>query len=396
MKISYIYIVLIIIFLSGCQSEKISNYEYITIDITAKYPKKELILQDFMDVDYIPLETNEEFITLGNIQTIGMDLIITRNRSLNGDIFIFNKNNGKSLRKINRQGQGAEEYVTIFGVTLDKDKSEIYINDAASRKISVYDLFGNFQRSFKHEEGYFYTQVSNFDKDNLICYDNYVNHTTMERHKNVFLIVSKQDGSVTNEILIPYKELKSSRLMSPDPTKYFSEQILNWHLISYNDKRILVEPSSDTIYSYSSDHQLRPFIVRIPSIQSMEPEVFLFPGVLTDRYYFMQIVKKEFNFEMNSGFPKKDLVYDKSENKFFEYVAYNNDFINRNPVNLAFELTPLVYEPVNSEIAFAQKLDAADLVQALVNGELKGKLKEVASKLSEEDNPVIMIAKYKK
>ena len=37
---------------------------YITVDITANYPKKEMILQDFMDVEYIPLETTDEFICI--------------------------------------------------------------------------------------------------------------------------------------------------------------------------------------------------------------------------------------------------------------------------------------------------------------------------------------------
>ena len=39
--------------------EKINNQtnELITVDVTKNYPEKELTLQDFMDVEYIPLET---------------------------------------------------------------------------------------------------------------------------------------------------------------------------------------------------------------------------------------------------------------------------------------------------------------------------------------------------
>ena len=50
----------------------------------------------------------------------------------------------------------------------------------------------------------------------------------------------------------------------------------------------------------------------------------------------------------------------------------------------------------NNEIIFQHKYEADDLVEALEKGELKGKLKEVAAKLKEEDNPVIMLVKYKK
>ena len=33
--------------------------------VTKSYPEKELIIQDFMDVEYIALETTDEFLTQG-------------------------------------------------------------------------------------------------------------------------------------------------------------------------------------------------------------------------------------------------------------------------------------------------------------------------------------------
>ena len=53
--------------------------------------------------------------------------------------------------------------------------------------------------------------------------------------------------------------------------------------------------------------------------------------------------------------------------------------------------------PVNNgEVAYVSKIDAPDLVEALNDGKLRGPLKEIASDLDEEDNPVILIAKYKR
>jgi len=139
---------------------------------------------------------------------------------------------------------------------------------------------------------------------------------------------------------------------------------------------------------------MTPFIVRTPSVQSMNPEVFLFPGVLTDHYYFTQTVKKEFNFATNTGLPSTDLIYDRQENAIFECVVYNDDFTNKTPVNLIHEIPLLTF--VNNEIAFAKRLDAFELIEAYEKGELKGRLKEIAANLGEEDNAVIMLAKYKK
>ena len=39
----------------------------VTIDMGATYPKKTLVVQDFLDVEYVPLETNDEFVTQGSI-----------------------------------------------------------------------------------------------------------------------------------------------------------------------------------------------------------------------------------------------------------------------------------------------------------------------------------------
>ena len=386
---------IILLIMTGCgKGNKQSSDNFITINVTANYPKKELILQDFMNVEYIPLETKDDFITMAYIQAIGKDVIIVRNRrqTSDGDIFFFDRKNGKALKKINRQGQGAEEYGFLLRVTLDEDNNEIIVNDR-HRKILVYDLSGKFKRSFDHKEDAIYNPVYNFDKDNLICID-YVRDFD-EEPSNKFFIISKQDGNITKEIPIPYKKKKSMELVTVDPVtgSGIASEADNLELVPFHDSWLLVEPSTDTIYSYSQDHTMTPFIVRIPSIQSMEqPEVFLFPGVITDRYYFMQTVKKEYDFATKKGWPRVELMYDKLENTLFKSVVYNSDFSNKKPVDMVYDITLIN----NNEIAFLQRIEASDLVEAYEKGLLKGKLKEIAAGLNEESNAVIMLAKYKK
>ena len=137
------------------------------------------------------------------------------------------------------------------------------------------------------------------------------------------------------------------------------------------------------------DGNLSPFIVRSPSISSMDTKVFLFPTVITDRYCFMRTMRKEVDFTTFKGFLGEDLVYDKQENALFSYILYNDDFINKEEVSLTSE-------PRNPEIAICQTLDAPDLVEAYEKGQLKGKLKEIAANLDEESNPVVMLLKKKK
>ncbi len=124
-QINAILAIILLVVLAGCEESKQSNDELIIVDVSKSYPKKELVLQDFMDVEYLALETSDEFLTQGLVQDVGKEYLLVKNRNRDGDIFIFDRKTGKGLRKINRQGQGAEEYAGINGIILDESNDEI-------------------------------------------------------------------------------------------------------------------------------------------------------------------------------------------------------------------------------------------------------------------------------
>ena len=376
--------------LLSCVDGKQPADNVITVDVTKNnFPKKELIIQDFMDVEYIPLETTDDFINQGLVQAIGKEIIVVINRTDDGNIYIYDRT-GKALRMINRKGQGGEEYTYITKIILDEDNNEIFINDHYVKKIFVYDLYGNFKRSFAYREntkGWPYTDMSNYNKTNLICFDEY------NDKGRAFVLVSKLDGSITKKIDIPVKVLKflmklqfdeaNNRVngMAPDPYNT---------ILPFNGGKILLDVFSDTIYTFMPNKTLRPFIVRTPSVKSMDPEVVLILRLLSDRYYFMETVKNEFNFESNTGFSKTYLMYDNQERSLFRYTVYNGDF------TIKKEMYMSLLRPANDENESWQRLDAPQLVEAFQVGALKGRLKEIASTLNEESNPVIMLIKPKK
>ena len=55
--------IILLVVLAGCGGNKQSNNDLVIVDVSKNYPKKELILQDFMDVEYVALETTDEFLT---------------------------------------------------------------------------------------------------------------------------------------------------------------------------------------------------------------------------------------------------------------------------------------------------------------------------------------------
>lgn len=74
-----------------------------------------------------------------------------------------------------------------------------------------------------------------------------------------------------------------------------------------------MDTSADTLYNYASDGTLIPFVTRTPSVNTMNPEVFLYMGIHTDCYYFVEAVNNVFNFEKGNGFHSDILMYDKIE-----------------------------------------------------------------------------------
>jgi len=388
MKKTIIISIITLLNLAGCGDGRKSAGDFITVDVTKSYPEKELILQDFMDVEYIPLETTDEFVCQGIVVAIGEKVILVINQILDGNIFVFDRN-GKGLKKINRKGQGPEEYRFFQGFVLDEENSEFYVNDI-SRHLLVYDLNGNFKRSIPCKGNY--SKIYSFDSGSLICDDVYSGNDGEATDRPSFVIISKKDGSVLKDIQIPFKQKITTTVTSKFTIGDGDSRIitpLSYPSINvFQNNFILAEPSSDTIFRLLPNYDVIPFMTRISSVQSMEPEIFLFTGILTDRYYFVQTVKKEIAIE-TWRVPRINLAYDTQEKTLFEYTVYNGDFSTQKPVNMS-------NATLNSKIAFCQKIEAHELVEAYTKGELKGRLKEVAAKLDAEDNPVIMIVKHKK
>ena len=379
------FLIIIILVVTGCDNNKQSTKNFITVDVMKSYPKKELILQDFMSVEYIPLETTDNFLTQGLVLAIGKDIIIVKNSVNDGDIFIFDKTTGKGLRKINRKGQGSEEYINATWVTIDEDADEMFVDDISSARVLVYDLEGKFKRSFKLKEGVLYVYIYNFDRENLICYDGYFDYEN-KGSMHPLLLISKKDGIITKEIQIPFEDKIIPALINHGsiPENFYP-------IIPYYNSWILIEPSSDTIYRYMPDHNLTPLIVRVPSIQHKEPEVFLFLSTLSDNYFFMESVKKVFDVSTQQGYPGTDLLYEKKKNAIFEYTIYNGDYTDKKIISIK----PPRPRPISDGIATWQPLDSYQLVEDYKKGILKGKLKEIAKNLNEDDNPVIMLVKHK-
>lgn len=163
-----------------------------------------------------------------------------------------------------------------------------------------------------------------------------------------------------------------------------------YSIFPFKGNWVLSEISSDTVFTFLPDYSLCPFIVRTPSIQSMDPGEFLIIRLLSDRYYFMEAIKNVYDWNTQKGFPTNYLVYDTKEQSFSGYTVYNGDFTTKKEIYMS------AIKNFSHEIESSYLLEADQLVESYKKGGLKGKLKEIATTLNEESNPVVMLLKHKK
>lgn len=352
------------------------------IDLSGSIPKEERILQDLFKVEYVALETTDSFLTRGFIEAVSPHLLITYDYG-EGCLSLFDRATGKGIRQIKRQGQGPEEFTSPSNVIIDEKREELFISDYSLRKILIYDMKGNFKRSFKTVDENYYTELLDYDDGHLLAYKSPAGpHDESSCH----LLISKQDGSLTKEIRFPIDQVETPIFthgkLTSTPFFYLTAP--------YGERWALTVTSSDTIYSFDADGNASPLIVRSPSIHGMDPQVFLYPTILTDRYYFLRAQKKEFDLETMKGFPTQMLLYDTQEKKLVEYTLINADMEDGPSINF-YSIRPLGCDALG-----ALTLQAPDLVEAREAGKLKGELQSITERLDEESNPVIVLLEEKR
>ena len=367
--------------LMGCGNKE-QAAPWTNIDLSGSIPKEERILQDLFEVKYVALETTDSFLTRGFIEAVSQHFLITYDYN-EGCLSLFDRTTGKGIRQIKRQGQGPEEFTSPSNVIIDEKREELFISDYSLRKILIYDMKGNFKRSFKTVDENYYTELLDYDDGHLLAYKSPAGpHDESSCH----LLISKQDGSLTKEIRFPIDQVETPIFthgkLTSTPFFYLTAP--------YGERWALTVTSSDTIYSYDADGNASPLIVRSPSIHGMDPQVFLYPTILTDRYYFLRAQKKEFDLETMKGFPTQMLLYDTQEKKLVEYTLINADMEDGPSINF-YSIRPLGCDALG-----ALTLQAPDLIEAREAGKLKGKLQSITERLDEESNPVIVLLEEKR
>lgn len=148
-------------------------------------------------------------------------------------------------------------------------------------------------------------------------------------------------------------------------------------------KILITEFADDTLYSLKNG-ELLPIMIKNPSAHKMVRPMMVAIDLFTDRYVFINAIEKEYK-----EIPKSIYIaYDRQLDDFYQPNLLNKE--DNSP--FAIPLKGNIPLPHNTGIDYIR---ANRLVKKYKSGKLQGRLKQIASKLKEDDNPVLILIKFK-
>lgn len=169
MKTSIVFIT-ILSFLLSCTQEVKDNTVFIDLNNCAE----ELTYSQFVKrIDYITLNLGDTNLLTG-IKKIffDQDTIIIQDSRKEG-IFLFTSG-GQFVRRINRKGQGPEEYLSDNAVAVDTVLNRIYVYDMMNFKIMEYNYTGHFLAG--HKMAYFIRDFAKTDTSDFVMIQPCIHH----------------------------------------------------------------------------------------------------------------------------------------------------------------------------------------------------------------------------
>jgi hypothetical protein len=383
MKNLLINLFLSIFILFGCSNNQ-TKTTLCQLDFSKKYPKKDYYIQDYAKVDYIQLESSEQYPFYGKIHVYDDEIMIGKNYN-DPNIFIFSRE-GKILKVFSRSGKGPEEYGETVSIRYDKAHKEIYVKEAFGEKTLIFDLDGNFKRVFKVD--------SKVKSSDLVFWNNecYLCDISMENEGDTYSRISLESGKVAEKIHIGYEKRIGQLITKKQASGSVSFTMSYAKFVIGENDIIFNEISNDTIFTYSKQKELKPVLVKTPKISMTDPVQYVCAKVNTDKFIDVMSVIKDIPNENGiviNDFLEQCVFYyivEKETNKIFQ-----RRFLNKDAEGDKFK----DYGNQANSQEYLRAIEAVDLIEAKDKNWLTGELKLIAQNLNEDSNPIIMVTKFK-
>lgn len=378
--IKYLNSILFFAIITSCVSS--NKPELFSFDLTGNYSEKEMDINRIAEIEYILLETKDDFL-YDSYRGITENFIITENTS--DKSFVFFSREGKVISKISRRGNGPEEYDYPLLRFYDEAQDEFFLKDFTDY-IKVYNREGNFLRKFKTDSLHQVSMFYNYDAESMLCYQRYQESASSN---NPFFLISKLDGTLVKDIHIEVKDVNLV-LRKKEKGVTYAVGIDPLYAVKFDGNYLLNEYSSDTAYVLSGDSmEIKPFFHRTPSIHSTDPLEAMHPIVHAGDYYFFSSQKKTYDFEQETGLEKEGYFMDTVDHKIYRQKMVSTDYRKHKII-----IDPaLIYASYSGKVGVIP-YEVSELVIANEEGKLDGKLKEAVNNLTPDDGLLLMIIKF--
>ena len=398
LKQCWILLVLGCFFPYGCSTSTTSFNGLPVVDLTKEYPEKDFLVGDDY-IEHILLETTNEVLVDKHffIKYASENRIVGYNWE-KGDIFVFDAD-GKVISSFNHTGNSGIDYIKIHTLVFDENRNEIFVDDAARRRLVVYSEDGRFLRQLNYPEQLYagLDNLFNYNDQTLLAYNRRVHNLDTDDINQImpYVFLSKEDGSVVSRVDLSFpvriSEDRQTEISPEHGSRVYSVSTNN--IVKYGQEFVIADRSSDTVYLLTQDKKLTPLFVRTPSVFDTDRVIYLSVHFKTDRYIFFGTASYDFTRvveRLREGHPyghlftTRSLAFDMQTGQIFSSV--------RSPRH-----NYLVDAPKNIAVNW---FHADWLIDWLEEGRLDGrKLKQIAEAIAqekEEVNPVVEIAKIMK
>lgn len=358
------------------------------IDIKKEYPKKKLLLKDIATAEYIPLETSDKVLldAVATMHCSFTDHYMTTYNAKEGQIFVFDRK-GKICHTFNRNGGSGEEYTHPMQVRLDEKAKELFVLDV-SNKIQVYSMDGKYKRTLSIPEDVRIEIMYNCDSQYLLCYDSYMlDRPGKQPNSRPYLLVSKKDGNISR-LPVTIKDRVGKRIYITQGDRTGTVSMSLYPVANSGSEFILADLAADTVYSYRN-RKLTPLFVRTPKADASEPKLVMQCYAKIGKYLLMSTALKKYE-PGKSSFDAKEFAFDTVEKKVYDLDFENQDFTPSRSQSFFVGVLPELPENCNFDA-----WDADRLLDMLEKGKLAGNLKKAAEKMTIDDNPLVILYKFK-
>lgn len=397
----FVKMLIMSLFIISCQSANNKDKSQIKTFDLKELPKiSEIKLSDlgFVDIEYIPLETNEQSV-MGHF-----DVNAVTDRFIVGNSFFIIKqfntivkfqSDGSFDTRIGTAGRGPTEFQAAHDIDLDKENQNIYLVSGWQEKFNVYSESGEFVRTFKIP---FYAPVQfRLYEDKILCYL----ENLQGNIENSFVVIDTLGRIIKN---FPNKYPFT-------PNKKGGTSIGRENLFyQFNNQLFKKEVYSDTVYIFEN-MVFKPHLVIAVGNRSITPEARAqYDLFYLGENYIRPIHLFEFSDYIYYEYTYK--VIPKTNNLKYGFIGSKTTdfraFINAeqgliNDLDGGPNILPKTIKDDKTLISWIDAIKLKNHVasEAFKNStpkypEKKRELEKLANNLKETDNPVLVLVKMKK